>query len=173
MIKIINTEISDVKIIEPKVHFDKRGYFIESFNQEEFNNEVGKIKFVQDNESDSSFGVLRGLHFQQAPFEQSKLIRVIKGEIQDVAVDIRENSPNYLKYVSVILNGKNKKQLFIPKGFAHGFLVLSKKAIVNYKVDSFYNKEFEKVIAFNDPKINIKWKLDLECIKISDKDKEF
>ena len=173
MIKVINTKFSDVKIIEPKIHFDKRGYFFESFNQDEFNNKVGKIKFVQDNESASSFGVLRGLHFQEAPFEQSKLIRVIKGEIQDVVVDIRENSPNYLKYISVILNEENKRQIFIPKGFAHGFLVLSKDAIINYKVDNFYNKDSEKVIAFNNPEINIKWDLDLQFLKFSDKDKDF
>ena len=172
-VKVINTEISEVKIFQPQPFLDERGYLIESFNKYDYDKYLPNVDFIQDNESKSSFGVLRGLHYQDNPYQQAKLVRVVKGEIQDVAVDIRENSPNYLKYVSVILNGKNKKQLFIPKGFAHGFLVLSKKAIVNYKVDSFYNKEFEKVIAFNDPKINIKWKLDLECIKISDKDKEF
>ena len=171
MINIINTKIEDVKIIEPKVHLDDRGYFFESYNQNEFYDKVGKINFVQDNESSSSFGVLRGMHYQVSPFEQSKLIRVIKGEVQDVVVDLRKDSTHYLKYISIILNEKNKKQLFVPKGFAHGFLVLSKYATVHYKVDNFYNKESERMLLFNSLDINIKWELEHNKIKLSDKDK--
>ena len=145
MISVVDTNIKDVKIIEPKIYDDHRGYFFESYNQKEFYNKIGKINFVQDNESESAFGVLRGMHYQKPPFEQSKLVRVICGEIQDVVVDLRKDSPYYLKYVSVVLSDKNKRQLFIPKGFAHGFLVLSKKAIINYKVDNYYNLKSEKL----------------------------
>ena len=173
MISVVDTDIKDVKIIEPKIYSDERGYFLESYNQKEFYNKIGKINFVQDNESKSTFGILRGMHYQTPPFEQSKLVRVICGEIQDVAVDLRKNSPNYLKYVSVILSSKNKRQLFIPKGFAHGFLVLSKKAIVNYKVDNYYNIKSEKVIPFNDNTIKIKWSLNIKSIKLSKKDIAF
>ena len=170
MIKIIDTSIDGVKIIEPKVYTDHRGYFFESFNQKEFCDKIKKMSFIQDNQSKSLFGVLRGMHYQSAPYEQSKLVRVISGEIQDVAVDIRKDSPTYLKYVSAILNDSNNHQIFIPKGFAHGFLVLSRSAIVNYKVDSFYNSNAEKSISYNDLKINIKWKLDNKLIKLSLKD---
>ena len=171
MINIIDTKIKDVKIIEPKIYNDSRGYFFESYNQKEFHKKIGKINFIQDNESKSSFGVLRGMHFQKKPYEQSKLVRVIKGEIQDVAVDIRKKSETYLKYVSVILNDKNKNQLFIPKGFAHGFLVLSDEAIINYKVDQIHNSEYDSGINYNSPNININWKLNKNKIKLSDKDK--
>jgi len=171
MINIINTSIEEVKIIEPKVYKDSRGLFFESFNQKDFFNKIGKINFIQDNESKSSFGILRGMHYQMPPFEQSKLVRVISGEIQDIAIDIRKNSSTYLKYVSVILNDRNRKQVFIPKGFAHGFLVLSKEAIVTYKVDNFYNLQSEKTYLFNDKKINIEWRLDYKKIKLSKKDK--
>jgi dTDP-4-dehydrorhamnose 3,5-epimerase len=170
MITIVDTNIEDVKIIEPKIYNDERGYFFESYNQKEFCNKIGKINFVQDNESKSTFGILRGMHYQAPPFEQSKLVRVICGEIQDIAVDLRKDSPDYLKYVSVILSSENKRQLFIPKGFAHGFLVLSKKAIVNYKVDNYYNNKSEKVIPFNDNAIKIKWSLNIKSIKLSKKD---
>ena len=173
MINIIDTNIEDVKIIDPQIHNDNRGYFFESYNKEEFFQKIGKITFIQDNESSSFFGILRGIHYQMPPFEQSKLVRVISGEIQDIAVDIRKDSPTYLKYVSVILNDVNKRQLFIPKGFAHGFLVLSKKAIVSYKVDNYYNLKSEKVFAFNDKSLNIKWKIDYNLIKLSSKDKIF
>jgi len=170
MIEVINTSIKDVKIIKPLIHNDGRGYFFESFNQIEFHKKIGKINFIQDNESKSSFGVLRGLHFQKAPYEQSKLVRVIKGEIQDVIVDIRQDSDSYLKHTSIILNEKNKKQVFIPKGFAHGFLVLSDEAIVNYKVDNIYNLKSESGLSFNDLRLNIEWKLSVDKIKISKKD---
>tara|TARA_B100000575_G_C23137266_1_gene660970 strand:+ start:786 stop:1307 length:522 start_codon:yes stop_codon:yes gene_type:complete len=173
MIDIINTKIDELKIIKPKIYNDNRGYFFESYNQKIFHDKIGKVDFVQDNESKSSFGVLRGLHYQEAPYEQSKLIRVIKGNIQDIAVDLRVNSPTYLKYVSVILNDENKKQFFVPKGFAHGFLVLSNHAIVNYKVDCFYNKKYEKVIPYNNIDIDIDWKLDNQDILLSDKDRDF
>ena len=171
MINVISTNINEIKIIEPTIHADERGYFLESFNQDQFYNKIGKINFIQDNESKSSFGVLRGLHFQKSPFEQSKLIRVIKGEIQDVIVDIRKDSDTYLKHVSIILNEKNKRQIFIPKGFAHGFLVLSDEAIVNYKVDNVYSLKSESGIAYDDVRLNIKWKLDSDKIKISKKDR--
>ena len=173
MIDVIDTNIKEVKIIEPKIYNDNRGYFFESYNKNEFQKKIGNINFIQDNESESNYGVLRGLHFQKPPFEQSKLVRVIKGEIQDVAVDIREKSNTYLQYVSVILNETNKRQLFIPKGFAHGFLVLSKEAIVNYKIDNLYNTDYESGVAYDDPNINIKWKFDKRKIILSDKDRLF
>ena len=171
MINVISTDIKEIKIIEPTIYADERGYFLESFNQDQFHNKIGKINFIQDNESKSSFGVLRGLHFQRSPFEQSKLIRVIKGEIQDVVVDIRKDSDTFLKHVSIILNEKNKRQIFIPKGFAHGFLVLSDEAVINYKVDNVYSLKSESGIAYDDVRLNIKWKLDSDKIKISKKDR--
>ena len=172
MINVIDTDIKEVKIIEPKIYNDDRGYFFESYNKNEFQKKVGNINFIQDNQSESSYGVLRGLHFQKPPFEQSKLVRVIKGEIQDVAVDIRAKSDTYLKHVSVILNDKNKRQLFIPKGFAHGFLVLSKNAIVCYKVDQLYNSKYQSGISYDNSKIDIKWKLKENNIILSDRDKK-
>tara|TARA_Y100000591_G_C21244631_1_gene410655 strand:- start:9 stop:524 length:516 start_codon:yes stop_codon:yes gene_type:complete len=171
MINIIDTDIEDVKILKPNIFKDDRGYFFESFNQKEFYNLIHKIDFIQDNESKSSFGVLRGLHYQEKPYEQSKLVRVVHGKVQDVAVDIREDSKTYLNYVSVILSADNKKQIFIPKGFAHGFLVLSKEAVVCYKVDNIYKPNHEKVLKYNDDSIGIKWQLEYEQIKLSKKDK--
>lgn len=171
MIKVIDTEIKEVKIIEPQINKDERGYFFESYNEKEFHEKIGKINFIQDNESYSKEGILRGLHFQKNPFDQSKLIRVIKGEIQDVVVDIRKNSSTYLKHVSVILNNKNKRQLFVPKGFAHGFLVISKEAIVHYKVDNIYKSKYESGIIYNDPHLKIDWKKPSNEIILSQKDK--
>jgi len=172
MINIIDTKIKDVKIIEPQVYKDERGYFFESYNEKEFHNKIGKINFIQDNESFSKFGTLRGLHFQKNPYEQSKLVRVIKGEIQDVVVDIRIESLTYLKYLSIKLSEKNKKQIFIPKGFAHGFLVLSDEAIVSYKVDNFYNFKYESGIRYDDLKLKINWELGQNKIYLSKKDKK-
>ena len=171
MISIVDTKIEDVKIIIPQIFSDNRGYFFESYNEDQFVQKIGKVNFIQDNESKSTFGVLRGLHYQDEPNCQSKLVRVIKGEIQDVAVDIRKESKTYLEYISVNLSSKNKKQLYIPKGFAHGFLVLSSEAIVCYKVDNYFNLKLDKGIRYNDPQININWKLSNNQIKLSDKDK--
>ena len=171
MIEVKNTKLEGVKIIKPKLFNDDRGYFFESYNQKNIINEIGDIIFVQDNESKSSFGVLRGMHYQKKPYEQSKLVRVVKGKIQDIVIDLRKDSADYLKHVSVILDDKQKEQLFIPKGFAHGFLVLSKLAIVNYKVDNFYSQENEVSIPYNDPKLKLDWMLDDSEINISDKDK--
>lgn len=169
--EIIDTAIKEVKILSPQIFYDSRGYFFESFSQKEFNSKIGQINFVQDNESKSSFGVLRGLHFQKPPYAQSKLVRVIKGEVLDVAVDIRKNSPTYGRYVSVILSEENHLQFFIPRGFAHGFVVLSQEAIFQYKCDNFYAPQAEGAIAWNDPIINIDWKIDLDKIILSDKDR--
>ena len=144
--KFIKTEIPDVVIMQPKVFDDERGYFLESFNQNLFEEHVGKVNFVQDNESKSSRGVLRGLHFQKPPFSQAKLVRCIEGRVLDVAVDIRKGSPTFGKHVTVELTGENKLQLFVPKGFAHGFVVLSETAIFSYKVDNWYSPEEEKLI---------------------------
>ena len=171
MVKIYNTDIEDVKLISPNVYNDERGYFFESFNSSKFNLGKDKILFSQDNESLSKFGTLRGIHFQKKPYQQSKLVRVIKGKIQDIAVDLRLGSPTYKKYVSVILDDKDKKQIFIPKGFGHAFLVLSELAIVSYKVDNLYNPDFDSGIKFDDPTINISWELDIKKIIISNKDK--
>tara|TARA_B100001175_G_C19289366_1_gene532749 strand:+ start:127 stop:648 length:522 start_codon:yes stop_codon:yes gene_type:complete len=173
MIDIISANIEEVKIIKPKIHVDKRGYFFESFNQDNFYSKIDKIDFIQDNESKSSFGVLRGMHYQKFPYEQSKLIRVIKGKIQDVALDLRRESFTYGQYASVLLSDKNHKQLFIPKGFAHGFLVLSKEAIISYKVDSPYNKKFEDGIMYNSKNFNINWELEDSDIILSNKDKKW
>ena len=144
--KFIPTEIPDVVIIEPLIHGDNRGYFVETFRRDLFYQYINKIEFVQDNESKSDYGVLRGLHYQLPPYSQSKLVRVIEGVVLDVAVDIRKKSPTFGKSVAVELSGQNKKQLFIPQGFAHGFVVLSESAIFSYKVDNFYNKESDRGI---------------------------
>jgi len=165
-----DTSIKDVKIISPSIFKDERGYFFESYNQKKFNDRLKKILFVQDNESESKLGTVRGLHFQKAPFEQSKLVRVVKGKIQDIAVDLRMDSPTYKQYASVILDDQNKKQLFIPKGFAHGFLTLSDHAIVSYKVDNFYNKSHDAGIKYDDPILDINWELEKNKISISNKD---
>ena len=167
---IINTKIKDVLLLKPSVYNDTRGYFFESYNQNFLSKNNFNINFVQDNESKSNFGVLRGIHFQNTPFEQSKLIRVIKGVIQDVAIDLRPSSKTYKKYVSIILDDKNKEQLFIPKGFGHAFLTLSNTAIISYKVDNFYNQDADAGIKYDDPSINISWELNKNQIILSDKD---
>lgn len=167
----ILTPLAGCLIIEPKVIFDERGYFMESFNQKSFSQIVGQeINFVQDNQSFSSKGVLRGLHYQTGAHAQAKLVRVLSGEVLDVAVDIRPDSPTFGQYVAVVLSAENKKQLFIPRGFAHGFLVLSETATFFYKCDNFYNKESEGGIIYNDPTIGIDWQMDFENLIISEKD---
>ncbi len=170
--KIIPTFIKDLLIIEPDVFADKRGYFFESFNKKRFEELTGKnIEFVQDNESKSKYGTLRGLHYQTGAFAQAKLVRVVTGKVLDIAVDIRENSKTYGQYFSLELSEDNKKQLFIPRGFAHGFVVLSEEAIFSYKCDNYYNKESEGGIIFNDHILNIDWKIGSGDIILSDKDK--
>lgn len=169
--RFIKTAIPEVIIIEPKVFTDQRGYFFESYNQKAFETNVGKINFVQDNESKSVFGTLRGLHYQLPPFAQSKIVRVIQGRALDVTVDIRKGSPTFGKWVSVELSD-NKRQLFIPKGFAHGFVVLSREAIFAYKVDNFYSREHERGIIYNDQDLNIEWLVDESQILLSDKDRQ-
>lgn len=168
--EIIKTNIEGVIIIEPRIFKDDRGYFFESFSQREFEEKVCKTTFVQDNESKSSYGVLRGLHFQKPPFAQSKLVRVIKGSVLDVAVDIRKGSPTFGQYVSVELTGDNHRQFFIPRGFAHGFSVLSEEVIFQYKCDNFYSPQSEGAIAWNDPDLNIDWRIPIEEVVLSVKD---
>ena len=168
--KVIKTEIPEVKIIKPTVFGDERGYFLESFNKKAFEENIGPITFVQDNESKSSKGVVRGLHFQKPPFTQAKLVRCIEGEVLDVAVDIRKGSPTYGKHISVKLSGENKKQLFVPRGFAHGFAVLSETAVFAYKVDNSYAPEYDGGIIWNDPDLQIDWNLSENEVKLSDKD---
>ena len=168
--KFIKTKISDVYIIEPSVFGDNRGYFSESFNLEKFEENVYPIKFVQDNESKSSKGVLRGLHFQKPPFNQAKLVRCIEGRVMDVAVDIRKGSPTYGKHVAIELTGENKRQLFVPRGFAHGFSVLSDTAVFAYKVDNSYAPKSDSGIRYDDKELNIDWGLPEEDVKLSVKD---
>lgn len=194
---VIKTKIDGLVIIEPKLFVDERGYFFESFNQRDFTSAVGNVTFVQDNESKSSYGVLRGLHFQKPPFAQNKLVRCVKGAVLDVAVDIRKESPTYGQYVECLLcahdeegtriakkyaghnfncqlstfNCQLGQQLYIPKGFAHGFVVLSQQAVFQYKCDEFYHPEAEGAIAWNDPTINIDWQIPAEDIILSLKDK--
>lgn len=169
---IIKTDIEGVLIIEPKVFGDDRGYFFESFSQKEFEKKVCKTTFVQDNESKSKYGVLRGLHFQKPPYAQAKLVRVVKGKVLDVAVDIRKDSPTFGKHVTIELSEENKRQLFIPKGFAHGFAVLSEEAVFQYKCDNYYAPQAEGGILWNDPALNIDWKLRIEDVILSEKDRE-
>ena len=166
----IKTEIEGVFVIEPKVFNDARGYFMEAWKQAEFNEHVGKVDFIQDNESKSSFGVLRGLHFQKGAAAQAKLVRVIKGKVLDVAVDIRKSSPTFGKHVMVELGEENKRQFFIPRGFAHGFLVLSEEAIFTYKVDNPYAPQSEAGIRWNDPDLAIQWPIDPQKVQTSEKD---
>lgn len=166
------TDIKGVFIIEPRVFQDARGYFFEAWKDEEFQQKVGKIKFIQDNESKSSYGVLRGLHYQKGEYSQAKLVRVIKGKVLDVAVDIRKSSPTFGKYVMVELSEENKRQLFIPRGFAHGFLVLSDEAIFTYKVDNVYAPQHEASIRWNDEQIHIEWPIDSKDVLTSEKDLE-
>jgi len=168
----IKTRISDLVIIEPNVFGDKRGYFLESYNQVSFEKNIGRTTFVQDNESKSSKGVLRGLHFQKPPFAQAKLVRCIEGEVLDVAVDLRKESETYGQHVSVVLSGENKRQLFVPRGFAHGFIVLGEFATFAYKVDNNYSPEHEDGIMWDDASLNINWQLEKEEILLSGKDKE-
>ena len=169
---IIKTEIEGVVIIEPKIFGDDRGYFFESFSQKEFEEKVSKTTFVQDNESKSKYGVLRGLHFQKPPYAQAKLVHVVMGKVLDIAVDIRENSPTFGKHVSVELSEENKRQLFIPRGFAHGFVVLSGGAIFQYKCDNYYAPDYEGGILWSDPALGIDWKIPMEDVILSEKDKK-
>ena len=170
--KVILTQIPEVLIFEPDVFGDHRGYFFESFRQDIFDKYVGKVHFVQDNQSKSGFGVLRGLHFQRPPFTQAKLVQCLQGEVLDIAVDIRLGSPSYGQHVLVRLSEENHCQLFIPKGFAHGFIVLSETAVFSYKCDNYYYPEADGGVAWNDPEINIDWFLSSEQIKLSEKDKK-
>lgn len=170
--KLLNTPLKGCVIIEPKVFKDHRGSFFESFNQEKFTNLYGKkIDFVQDNQSISSYGTLRGLHFQKGEFAQAKLIRVVSGKVLDVAVDLRENSSTFAKHFSVELSGENNLQLFIPRGFAHGFVCLSELVIFEYKCDNYYQPSAEAGILYNDPSLNIDWKIPAKDIILSEKDK--
>jgi len=170
--KFTRTKIPDVIIIEPKVHGDDRGYFVETFRADKLEEFLGyKIKFCQDNESKSSKGVLRGLHYQLAPAAQTKLVRVIQGSVLDVAVDIRKGSPTFGQYVSVKLTGENKKQLLVPRGFAHGFVVLENDTTFAYKVDNYYSPENDRGISFDDIDLDIDWILDKEELNLSAKDK--
>lgn len=168
--KVIKTAIEDVVIIEPDVFGDSRGYFFESYSQKKFDEQVRPVRFVQDNESKSKYGVLRGLHFQKGKDAQSKLVRVVKGRVLDVAVDIRKGSPTFGKYVAVELTEDNHRQLFVPRGFAHGFSVLSDEVIFQYKCDNLYAPESEGAIAWNDPDVGIDWQLPAEDVLLSAKD---
>lgn len=167
---VIKTNIDGPVIIEPRVFEDARGYFFESFSQREFDEKVGHITFVQDNESMSSYGVVRGLHFQRPPFAQSKIVRCVKGAVLDVAVDIRKGSPTYGQHVAVELTENNHRQFFIPKGFAHGFAVLSDVAVFQYKCDEFYHPEAEGGISIFDDSLGIDWKIPSDKAMLSDKD---
>ena len=169
--KFLPQTIPDIILIEPTLHGDERGYFAETFRQDLFNDALGKrINFIQENESKSSKGVLRGLHYQVAPFSQSKLLRVIEGAVLDVVVDIRKSSPTFGQHLAIELTADNKRQLFVPQGFAHGFVVLSDTATFTYKVDSYYAPEYERGIAFNDQDLKINWQLKSELLKLSNKD---
>lgn len=170
MINVIDTEIEGVKIIEPKLFGDARGYFFESFSQREFEEKVCKTQFVQDNESMSVAGVVRGLHYQKPPFTQSKLVRVVKGAVLDVAVDIRKGSPTFGKHVSCLLTAENHRQFFVPRGFAHGFAVLSEEAVFQYKCDNYYAPQSEGAIAWDDPDLGIDWQVPNENRILSEKD---
>jgi len=169
--KFIKTEIPDVIIIEPKVFGDERGYFVETYRQDKLDDYLGfKVGFIQDNESRSSYGVLRGLHYQLAPASQTKLVRVIKGNVLDVAVDIRKGSLTFGKHVAVELSGENKRQMFVPRGFAHGFVVLEDDTIFAYKVDNYYSPENDRGLAFDDAALAIDWIVDKEQLQLSPKD---
>ena len=170
--EIIKTDIPEVVIVEPRVFGDNRGYFFESFSERDFTEKVREVRFVQDNESKSCYGVLRGLHFQKPPHAQSKLVRVVKGRVLDVAVDIRHGSPTFGKHVAVELSEENHRQLFIPRGFAHGFVVLSEDVVFQYKCDDFYAPECEGAIAWDDPDLGIDWGIPYEDVILSEKDKK-
>ena len=168
--EVIKTKIDGLLILEPRIFEDSRGYFFESFSQKDFNQQVGPVVFVQDNESKSSYGVMRGLHFQRPPYTQSKLVRCVKGSVLDVAVDIRKDSPTYGQHVAVELTEENHRQIFIPKGFAHGFAVLSETAVFQYKCDEFYHPESEGGISILDETLNIDWRIPTDKAILSDKD---
>ena len=170
--EVIKTNIVDLVIIEPKVFGDNRGYFFESFSERDFNSQVREVKFVQDNESKSKYGVVRGLHFQKGEYAQAKLVHVAKGRILDVAVDIQTNSPTFGQYVATELSDQNHRQLYIPKGYAHGFSVLSDEAIFQYKCDNYYEPKAEGGVLWNDPQIGIDWQLPEADITLSEKDKK-
>ena len=170
IMEFIKTEIEGVFIIQPKVFEDARGYFFEAWKKAEFDEHVGKVEFIQDNESKSSFGVLRGLHYQRGEFSQAKLVRVISGRVLDVAVDLRRQSPTFGRYVMTELSAENKRQFFIPRGFAHGFLVLSQEAIFTYKVDNPYAPQCDAGIRWNDPDLGIEWPIDPAEVLTSEKD---
>ena len=169
---VIETNIPEVKIIEPKIFEDQRGYFFESFNEKLFKEKVFDTTFIQDNEARSTYGVLRGLHYQLPPYAQAKLVRVIKGKVLDVAVDIRKGSPTFKKWVSVILNEDNKRQLFVPRGFAHGYVVLSDEAVFAYKVDNKYAPDYEVSIKFDCLEFRIDWEIEKRNILTSKKDSD-
>jgi|TARA_X000000950_G_scaffold289372_1_gene412502 dTDP-4-dehydrorhamnose 3,5-epimerase len=169
-VKFIETKIKDLIIIEPKVFRDERGYFFETYNKKKFEKNIEDIYFIQDNESKSCKGVLRGLHFQKPPFDQAKLVRCIEGRVLDVAVDVRKGSKTFLKHVTVELSEVNKRQLFIPRGFAHGFIVLSELAVFSYKVDNIYAPKYDTGIKWNDKELNIDWKIEHNQIIVSEKD---
>ncbi len=169
--KITKTEIKDVYVITPEVFNDDRGYFFESYRDKVIEEIFPDIHFCQENESKSTFGVIRGLHYQMPPYAQTKLVRVIQGAVLDIVLDVRKGSPTFGKYIEVELNENNKAQLLVPRGFAHGFVVLSKEAIFSYKVDNYYNKQSERGIAFDDKFLGIDWRVKAEDLKISEKDK--
>lgn len=168
---VIQTAIPGVFVLEPRLFEDARGYFFESFSQREFDEKVASVRFVQDNESKSVYGVVRGLHFQLPPFAQSKLVRVIQGRVLDVAVDIRRGSPTFGKHVAVELSGDNHRQFFIPRGFAHGFSVLSEEVVFQYKCDNFYAPQSEGALAWNDPDLGIDWQIPADKVILSEKDR--
>ena len=170
---VIKTDIEGVVIIEPRIFTDARGYFFESFNKRRFEEQTGiSVDFVQDNESRSTYGIVRGLHFQKPPHAQAKLVRVVSGRVLDVAVDLREGSPTYGRHVAVELSGENHRQMFIPKGFAHGFSVLSEEAVFQYKCDDYYAPETEGAVAWDDPDLAIDWHVPAEDIRLSEKDRK-
>ena len=168
---VIKTAIEGVFILEPRLFEDARGYFFESFNQREFEEKVGKTVFVQDNESKSTYGVVRGLHIQKPPYTQSKLVRVVKGAVLDVAVDVRKGSPTFGQHVAVELTEENHRQFFIPKGFLHGFSVLSEEVVFQYKCDNFYAPASEGAVAWDDPDLGIDWRIPADKVILSEKDK--
>ena len=168
---LIKTTLDGLVVLKPTIFKDNRGYFMESYNQKNINKLVGNVNFVQDNESESSRGVLRGLHFQKPPYSQAKLVRCLKGSVLDVVLDLRKDSKTYGIFETISLTEENKKQLFIPKGFAHGFIVLSKSAIFSYKVDNYYNSDSESGVLWSDLDLNIDWKINKNEIIVSEKDK--
>ena len=168
---VIKTAIDGVFILEPRLFEDARGYFFESFNQREFEEKVAPVVFVQDNESKSSYGVVRGLHYQKPPYTQSKLVRVVKGAVLDVAVDVRKGSPTFGQHVAVELTGENHRQFFIPRGFLHGFSVLSEEVVFQYKCDNFYAPASEGAVAWDDPDLGIDWRIPAEQVILSEKDR--